>query len=133
MEVVLDATALIAYLKKENGFEKVQEKFIKASETNKNILMSTINWGEVIYLIIKHEGIEEAEKIQKVIDTFPIKLVEPDPIITKQAALYKAIKKLPYVDSFAAAMTKINEGELVTGDNDFKLVQDEIKIIWIKN
>ena len=132
MVKVLDATALVAYLKKESGYEKVKEAFVNASGSNKFLLMSTVNWGEVFYLLAKDQGIEQAENIQKVIETFPIEFVAPDLLITKQAALFKALKKLPYADCFAAALTKIHKGELYTGDNDFRAVEGEIKVIWIK-
>src|ERR1017187_4704474 len=102
MAVILDATALMAYLGKEPGYDIVKEKFIKATETNENLLMSIVNWGEVYYKLIQDHGIEKAVGFQKIIETFPIDFVEPNFIITKQAGLYKAVKKLPYADSFAA-------------------------------
>jgi len=132
MAVILDATALMAYLGREPGYDIVKENFIKATQTNENLLMSFVNWGEVYYKLIQDHGVEKTEGFQKIIETFPIDFVEPNFIITKQAGLYKAIKKLPYADSFAAAMTRLNKGELITGDNDFRLVKDEIKIIWIR-
>lgn len=131
MAKVLDAYALMVYLEKEPGYEKVKDLFVKASETDKNLLMATINWGEVFYILVKEYGIEEAEKIQRVIETFPIEFVPADLDLTKQAALYKATKKLPYADSFAAALAKLHKGELVTGDKEFKLVEDEVKVVWI--
>src|SRR5271170_1325355 len=115
MAVVLDATALMAYLGKEPGYAMVKEKFIKATETNENLLMSIVNWGEVYYKLIQDHGIEKTEGFQKTIETFPIDFVQPDFIITKQAGFYKAIKKLPYADCFAAAMAKLNKAELLTG------------------
>ena len=132
MVVVLDATALMTYLKKEQGYEIVKEQFIKVSDSDNRLLMSTVNWGEIYYLLIKQKGIEQADEIQKAIETLPIEFIEPDLRITKQAAKYKAMKKLPYVDSFAAALAKVNDAELITKDNDFRLLGDEIKIIWIK-
>ena len=131
MVKVLDATGLMAYLKKETGYEKVKEAFVNASGSNKFLLMSTVNWGEVFYLLIRDQGIEQAESIQKVIETFPIEFVAPDLFITKQAALFKAEKKLPFADCFAASMAKIHKGEIITGDNDFRVIENEIKIIWI--
>lgn len=50
----------------------------------------------------------------------------------KQAAIYKATKKMSYADCFAAALAKIRKIELVTGDPEFKELQNEIKIFWLK-
>ena len=131
MVVVLDASALIAYLEKEPGYEKVKNLLARAAESERHLLMSTINWGEVFYVLVKRYGQEEAEKIINLIETFPIELADVDAEIAKQAALYKAVNKLPYVDSFAAALTKLRKGELITADKEFKIVEDEIKIGWL--
>ena len=131
MVKVLDASALMAYLEKEPGYEKIKDLFVKASESGRHLLMSTVNWGEVLYVLIKDHGLDEAERIQKIIETFPIELVPADYPIAKQAALYKALKKLPYADCFAAALAKGSKGELVTGDKDFKVLESEIKINWV--
>ena len=131
MTRVLDASALIAYLEKESGYEKVKEALVKASETEKPILMSVVNWGEVYYILIKEYGPDKAREVIALIETFPLDIVPDDKETAKQAAYYKAVKKLPYADSFAAAVSKIHKAELMTADKEFKLVEDEIKIAWI--
>ena len=128
---VLDASALMAYLEKEPGYEKVKDLFVKAAESGRHLLMSTVNWGEVFYLLVRDHGTDQAESLQKIIETFPIEFVSADLAIAKQAALYKAAKKLPYADCFAAALAKVHKGELVTGDKEFKAVESEIKISWV--
>jgi predicted nucleic acid-binding protein len=51
----------------------------------------------------------------------------------RQAALFKATKKMSYADCFAAALAKIENAELVTGDSEFKVVESELKKIrWLK-
>jgi predicted nucleic acid-binding protein len=50
----------------------------------------------------------------------------------RQAAIYKATRRLSYADAFAAALAKIRNAELVTGDHEFKVLEDEIKIDWLK-
>ncbi len=131
MVKILDASALICYLEKETGYEQVKDLLGKAAESGRNLLMTTINWGEVHYVLLKDYGQDEVDHILTLIHTFPIEFVPADLVLVKQAAIYKATKKLPYVDSFAAALTKLRKGELVTGDRDFKVVEGDIKISWI--
>lgn len=131
MVKVLDAYALMVYLEKESGYEKVKDFFVKAAEMEKKLLMSTVNWGEVFYILIRDYGIEEAENIQRAIETFPIEFVPADLELTKQAALYKATKKISYADCFSAALAKLHKGEVITGDKEFKTVESEIKIAWL--
>ena len=131
MVKILDASALVTYLWKQPGYERVQELFIKAAGNGKGLLMSTVNFGEVYYLLIREHGLEDADKILKFIETLPIEFVPADLVITKQAALYKAVKKLPFADCFAAALAKVHKGEIVTGDKEFKAVENEVKVVWV--
>ena len=131
MVKVLDASALMAYLEKEPGYEKVQDLLSKTAESEKRLLMTAANFGEVYYLIIKDRGLEEAEKILQLLQTLPIDIVPIDWELAKQAAIYKATKKLAYVDCFAAGLAKLKKGELVTADKEFKTVEGEVKIVWV--
>jgi len=38
---------------------------------------------------------------------------------------------MSYADAFAAALTKIKKADLITGDNEFKPLDGEIKISWV--
>ncbi|MCX6935872.1 MAG: type II toxin-antitoxin system VapC family toxin, partial [Verrucomicrobia bacterium] len=62
----------------------------------------------------------------------PIELVAADLHQTHQAAIFKATKKMSYADCFGAALAKIKNVEFVTGDLEFKEVEKEIKINWLK-
>lgn len=131
MTKVLDACALMAYLEKEPGFEKVKELLTKAGESDKNLLMTTVNFGEIQYILRRDYGAQEADPIIRLIETFPIEFVDVDLKIAQQAAIYKSDKKLPFVDCFAAALAKLRKAELVTSDKEFKLVEGDVKIMWI--
>ena len=119
------------YLEKETGYETVKGLLVKAAGSEKNLLMTAVNWGEVYYILIRDHGLEAADKILHLIETFPIDIIPADTALTRQAALYKAAHKLPFADCFAAALTKLRKGELVTADKDFKVVEDEVKISWV--
>ena len=38
---------------------------------------------------------------------------------------------MSYADCFAAALAKINNAELITGDREFKEVEGEVKVVWL--
>jgi ribonuclease VapC len=128
---VLDASALITFLEREKGFEKVKMAMAGAVEHGENLLMSIVNWGEVYYILIRRCGLEKAEEVIRLIETLPIDLVSADETITRKASLYKALHKLPYADSFAAALAKIYHAELLTGDKEFQIVEKDIRILWV--
>ena len=73
-----------------------------------------------------------ADDVAADLSRMPIELVEADLHLAKQAAIYKAGNKLSYADAFAAALAKIKSAELVTGDAEFKPLEKEIKIHWLK-
>jgi len=62
-----------------------------------------------------------------------IKLVPvgEDLALVRQAAIFKASRRLGYADAFAAGLAKLRNAELITGDRDFKALEDEIKITWL--
>lgn len=128
---VLDSHALMVYLEKEPGYEKVRDILTVAVESGKPCLMTYVNWGEIYYLAYREQGAVEAEKIMNIIATFPIDVVEINRDIARQAAIFKATKKMSYADCFSAALAKLEKADLVTGDKEFKQIEKEIKIFWI--
>ena len=61
----------------------------------------------------------------------PVGVDERNLDLIRQAAVYKTTRKLSYADAFAAAPAKIKNAELVTGDREFKEVEDDIVIRWL--
>jgi len=59
-------------------------------------------------------------------------MISADWPLTRAAAAIKARGNISYADSFAAALAKLHGAVLVTGDNEFKQLEDEITIEWLK-
>ena len=128
---VLDSWALLCYLEQEPGFEKMIDLFEKAVESAKPLLMCIVNWGEVYYQVARRFGDAKAQEIEQIIQTLPIKLVEVDKDLTREAARIKATKRMAYADCFAIALARLKKAELYTGDPEFKAVEKEIKVVWL--
>jgi predicted nucleic acid-binding protein len=128
---VLDSYSLIAYLENEDGAEKMIEVIQAARNGGKPLLLSVVNWGEVYYITLRETGRERVEAVAHLISTLPIQVVPADLELTRQAAEFKASKKMSYGDCFAAALAKLRKAELVTGDEEFRQIEKEIKILWI--
>ncbi len=127
----LDSYSLIAYIEGEAGKDTMIEIFRSARDSGKALYLSVVNWGEVYYITLREAGRERAEKVAHLISTLPIEIVDADLELAKQAALFKASKKMSYADCFAAALAKLRKAELVTGDKEFKQVEAEIRISWL--
>jgi ribonuclease VapC len=134
--MVLDAHALMVLFNDEPGAEEVEKILLKAESGNPRLLMTVINWGEIYYSIMRGASKEMADSKSHEIAGMRIELVPVDARdleLVRQAAVFKATKKMSYADCFAAALAKIRDAELVTGDREFKLVEGELKKIrWLK-
>ena len=128
---LLDSWALLCYLEQEPGYERIIELFDKAVEFSKPLLMCIVNWGEVYYQVMRRFGEQKAQEIEKLIQTLPITLVEANKELTREAARIKAIKRMAYADCFAVALARLKKAELYTGDPEFKVVEKDIKIVWL--
>lgn len=128
---VLDSYSLIAYLENEPGAEKVSALIKQARDRDKRLLLSVVNWGEVYYIARRAEGQEAADRVMQSLDTLPIELVDVDRELTRIAAEFKATRKMSYADCFAAALAKLRNAELVTGDKEFREVEGAVHIRWI--
>ena len=128
---VLDSWALLCYLEQEPGYEKIIELFEKAVESSKPLVMCIINWGEVYYQITRRFGDQKAKEIEQLIETLPITLVEANKELTREAAHIKATKRIAYADCFAVALARLKKAELYTGDPEFKVVEKDVKVVWL--
>ena len=128
---VLDAYAVIAFLENEPGAEKVEKILISGKDKEDALLMTAVNYGEVYYSILKERGKKVAEEEIKKIDTLRIEVIPVDASLAKIAGEYKASKKMSYADCFAGALAKQKNGYLITGDKEFKEIEQEIKMIWV--
>ena len=128
---VLDGYSLIAYIEGETGKDTMIEVFRSARDSGKTCLLSVVNWGEVYYITLREAGPQRAEEVAHVISTLPIHIVDANLELAKQAATFKASKKMSYADCFAAAVAKHRRVELVTGDKEFKQVEGEVKVMWL--
>jgi ribonuclease VapC len=128
---VLDSYSIIAYIEAEKGKDTMIEVFRSARDSGRTCLLSVVNWGEVYYITLREAGRERAHQVAHVISTLPIRIVEADLELTQQAAIFKANKKMSYADCFAAALAKQRRVELVTGDKEFKQIEEEVKVMWL--
>ncbi len=89
--------------------------------------MTSVNYGEVYYIVLREQGQETAKTLEKIILTLSINIVEVDIQLAKEAAIFKARGKTSSADCFAAVLAKVKKGELVTGDKEFKALEKKLK------
>jgi len=130
-KIVLDSYALIAYFENEPGADRVKELLQQAEGSRKLLLMSMVNWGEVYYVLSRSKGESKAEESILIMDQLPITFVEINRTITYQAARLKVRYAVAFGDCFAAALALVNQGQVLTGDPEFKDLEKEVSINWL--
>jgi len=129
---ILDSWALMAFFNEEPAADEVGKLLSQAVADRHRLLMSAVNWGEIYYSVMRGASVEMAEQKAREIAAMPIEIVPADLTLARQAAIYKATYRMAYADAFAAALAKENKAELITGDPEFKPLEKEIKINWLR-
>jgi len=129
---VLDSFALVAYFRDEAGAETVENLLVVASGKDAPLHMSEVNYAEAKYIIIKKNGRAAWEKAATALQGLPIEFHAAVRSLADKAADFKSRCRLSLADAFAVALAKEKKAELVTGDPEFKEVEGEIKIHWLK-
>jgi PIN domain nuclease of toxin-antitoxin system len=128
---VLDASALLALFFDEPGAEKVEDLLQLAAEADKPLLITAVNWAEVLYKMQRKSGAQGLNGARDFERTMPLDVAPLDRELAESAAQFKTAHGLGLADAFAAALAKSKKAELVTADLEFKVLQKEIKINWL--
>ena len=130
--IVLDSWAVMAYLEDEATAEKVADIMADAHEEKIPLLMTVVNAGEVWYILARETSIAEADASVRQLRQLGIAFVDADWDLAHEAGGFKAKHKMSFADCFAAALAKQRKAHLITGDQEFKHVEGEVTIGWLK-
>ena len=129
---LLDSYALLAYLNKEDGFEKVRNVLANAQKSSLPVLMNELSVGETYYILYRNRGHEQAEYfLDTVLAGLPISMISNDFNAVISASKIKARHALSLVDCFAVATAHRENAVILTGDPEFKNVEKFVKIDWL--
>jgi predicted nucleic acid-binding protein len=124
-KVVFDSYALIAFFRQEDGYQLVRELLVKMANDESEGFITTVNIGEVYYMISRKSNQKNAEIAIDALLKFPLHIVEADLKLSLEAAKLKAKYSLSYADAFAAALTINRKAILITGDAEFNNLVNE--------
>ncbi len=129
--IVLDSWAIMAYLEDEPAAEKIADMIADARDKGHRLLMSVVNIGEVWYATARRHSDRDADHAIRELRSIGVEFIDVDWPTTQIAARYKALGGISYADCFAAALAKHHKAELLTGDQEFKQLENEINIVWL--
>ncbi len=128
---VLDSFAILALLDKEPGSTKVVDLLHQARAKRIRLLMTWVNVGEVAYIIERRRGKDFVFQVLGELEATQIEFFAIERHLALQAANIKANYPLAYADAFAAALAVQEQAILVTGDPEFKTLENMLPIFWL--
>jgi len=128
---VLDSFALLALLGREPGGDEVARLLREAHEGKARLLMTWINLGEVAYIVERRWGKQRLHHVLGTLEAAALDLTPVGRELALAAAHFKAQYTLAYADAFAAALTEQTGAALVTGDPEFRPLEESIDICWL--
>jgi ribonuclease VapC len=128
---VFDSFALLVYLNMEDGSREVKD-LLSSEETV--ISINEINLGEVFYILARTRGMDQAEFfLHTIYPSLPLQKVGNTFQDVMEAAKIKARYAVSYADCFAAATAVREKAQVVTGDPEFKKLEEIIGVDWLGN
>lgn len=126
---VLDANALISFIEyRRVAAERVRNLMAEALRQDVPLLMSAVNWGEVLYIVWRRHGELKARNAEITLQQLPIVVMSADQPRASRAAALKHKHSLGYADAFAAELAIERGAWLVTADPDFAKVGKALSV-----
>jgi ribonuclease VapC len=128
---VFDSWAVLAYFGDEASAREVADLISQAHDNRIPMYMSTVNAGEVWYIIAREISENDADQVVAELLQLGVEMIDAAWPLTRIAAKLKAHNRMSYADCYAAALAKERKCELVTGDREFRQVEREVSIHWL--
>lgn len=131
-QYILDSYAVLALLGKEPGHDCVFELLNRSKKGKAWVAMTWVNVGEVAYIVQRRWDISHVHQILANLESSKVVFVEVEQQLALKAADLKADFPIAYADAYAAALAEMKGAVLITGDPEFKVLENKLSIEWIK-
>jgi ribonuclease VapC len=128
---VLDSFAVLALLGREPGSQDVADLLRKAQNEDVRVFMTWVNVGDVAYIVEQRFGSDRLYAALATVEATALEIVSVDRDLALMAAHIKAEHATAYADAFAAALAQHLAATLVTGDPEFKVLEETLDIHWL--
>lgn len=127
---VIDAQPLVAYIKREPNWERVATTIGEATAGRVTLNLTSVNAGEVVLGAERAFGSLAGHRALDSLQLWTA-VVAVDLELAARAAWFKLRGGMSYADCFAAALAHREGIPLITGDPEFRRVEDVIEIAWL--
>jgi len=125
-EVVIDASAALAFLKRETGWEQMPAYLGRG-------MMSTVNFAEIVQSL--HRSGRDADRHLRLLDASGVRFVDADRKLARLAGDLERTTKpigLSLADRFCLALALLHKVPLVTADKPFSKIGAPAKVILLR-
>lgn len=120
--VVLDTSAIVAWLEDEPGADQVEALLRRAARSQTTVYVAFISLMEAQYIMIRRAGDENAAAAISFVENWPLEIVDSDREWGREAAAVKARGGLSLADAWIAALAMRLDADLVHKDKEFDSV-----------
>lgn len=127
--VLLDTSAIFAFLEDEQGADMVRGYIDAATRGERRLLLSFATLTELRYVIMQEQNTPAADRAVALVKAWPVVWVQSDEPLCLKAAEFKARHHLSFADTFVAATAQRHSAGLVHKDPEFEVLADEILLL----
>jgi PIN domain nuclease of toxin-antitoxin system len=130
--MVLDTSAVFRYLDRQEGAMRVAEILEGRAAGDNRVVISSVHWGEVAYLLHKRRGLDFMNATLQGLLAIGIEVVEVSVERAVRSGIIKAQTGVPYVDAFGVELaSESSEHLLLTADFDATLARQDVAIEFL--
>jgi PIN domain nuclease of toxin-antitoxin system len=137
VKYILDACALLAFLNKEDGWEKVMGLLTEAIAGNAQVSMHSINLIEVYYDRLRLGDARKLDAFILAAFESPIQIVDTitRPLLDEAARIKAVFRRISLADAVGLATAHCMDGIFVTADHhelDAVEQSGSVRFLWIR-
>lgn len=121
---VLDTSAVLTVLNREDGLDKVLVLLEMAKDAQDVLYLPFMTLMELEYLLLRRRSPEETMAILTLVKAWPVHISESTEEWRHQAAVIKSQIPLSVADAWIASLAILHEAELVHKDPEYEQVPD---------
>jgi predicted nucleic acid-binding protein len=127
MKFVVDTSAFITFLEKEDGYEKVKSLLVDAIDNNVELFASVVTLIEVYYIAVQELGEQAARERMSYIRELKIEFCAIDTESVFRIGMLKANYKMSFADCCIAGLAIEKNAVLLHKDPEFEQVISSVK------
>jgi len=129
---VLDSSAVLRYIDKEAGADRVMAIFKTCVRRQAEVCISAVQWGEIAGNLRRKVGASNQNRILDSFIPFELKIVSATGERAVRTAELRVDRKISYADAFALNLAMDSPDHvLVTADYGFQAVDDLARIEFL--